>query len=884
MEVINSGMRKGIKMMAVAAQTAQFISLMPKPKDFVIRIVGDVVYLSACLKKLSDDMDKLLDSYADIPTNYLMTQMNSITGSLSGIVNRLNIYGQNAVNQTFGLGENAVDMITELTGSAIDTTGALTTAIVGLAGAISESSVNILGQTDVGEDIHDATEVIMEWTGDKFKVINEEHTAPLKKAKQNIVDKKTQINDKINDTAQKANDNIENARLWVETLITELREKMKKLSDTLDTGFKDVTGMTYVSKGADVIANGLEADSMAASATVAASSAISTVIKNFSIGKMVYAFAGILTQSVIVRLGLDKLPPIDFESMLCRIRDDNTISTKDMYKQYNHMLESTYNDYIEFGEEAARAGEERYYSADNYKEFMKAYNERLKKKRDDIRLLMKTSKTSRGEIIKDEVAEGEMRSGIQELQKYRRQITNARQANTIKSILGEELIRFKNEAQYRCNSIKADWNDMMQQYKDAIKEIKEYFSNGGCCDMYIEDCCMAINHDCDEIKSLCKSLITQLAGSTVKIIIPADIGTVVPNPIYKIADFIMDIKTILKFIKDLLTLILDIINHINKLARIMLNGVNNLKEIIQQLMDIVGLKWLMDLVQNILNLFGENINNARVKLENTLSPVYFSDTEEYDNAMEAFDELLEESGLSDEGRKNLSDVSSLIEQTDKGKDARNLVKDINSVMKIKSASDGDSKKIEELIDKLEEYGEMIVAYKSPIIQESTKEDEPSVSGLLDGGTIDNDIKFIGWHFFHPNLDHTKNTYYGSGLIDTLRKKIKSKIIKKASKTGHKKKGGVARLKIKNVGKRLTKIDKAYVAFYWYTYYTEDIERDCFERMTEDKTIIVDSVMKTENGSVVEVEINGQTRKVFVADANVRKGDYVTVEGVKYRVN
>ena len=880
MEVINSGMRKGIKMMAVAAQTAQFISLMPKPRDFVIRIVGDVVYLSAQLKKLSDEMDKLLDSYIDIPTNYLMTQMNSITGSLSGIVNRLNVYSQNAVNQTFGLNENAVDMITELTGSAIDTTGALTTAIVSLAGAVSESSVNILGQTDVGEDIHDATEVIMEWNGDTFQTINENATEPLKRAKQSIVDKKTQINDKIQETADNVNDKIESARLWVESLITELREKMRKLSDTLDSGFKDVTGMTSISKGADVIANGLEADSMAASATVAASSAISTVIKNFSIGKMAYAFAGVLTQSVIVKLGLDQLPPIDFESMLCKIRDDKTISTEEMYKQFNYMLESTYNDFIDFGKDAANVTtDERNYRADNYKAFMKAYNERLKKKRDEIRLLMKTSKTSRGEVIDKEKVEGDMKSAIQELQDFRKKITNARQANTIKSILGEELIRFKNEAQYRCNTIKADWKDMMQQYKNAIKEIKEYFSNGGCCDMYIEDCCMAINHDCDAIKELCKNLITQLASSTIKVVMPADLGAVVPNPIYKIAEFIMDIKTILKFIKDLLTLIIDIINNINKLARIMLNGVNNLKEIIQQLMDIVGLKWLMDLVQNILNLFGENITDAREKLENTLSPVYFNETEEYNNAMEAFDELLEENGLSEEGKKYLADVSSYLSGFDLKKDAKNLVKDINSVAKMKTLTSSNEEKVSDIIDELENQGELIVAYKSPIIQEAAAGEESNVSNLIDGGTVENDIKFIGWHFFHPDLNHTDNKYYSSKFM----KKIKSKIIKKASKTGHKKKGGVARLKIKNVG-RGSKKDKAYVAFYWYTYYTEDIERDCFERMTEDKTIIVDSVMRTENGSIVEVEIDGQTRKVFVADANVRKGDYVTVDGVKYRVN
>lgn len=879
MEVINSGMRKGIKAMAVIAQTAQFVSLMPKPMDFVTRIVGDVVYLSSQLKKLSDDMDKLLESYIDIPTNYLMTQMNSITGSLSSIVDRLNVYGQNAVNQTMGIGENAVNMVTELTGSAIDTTGALTTAIVGLAGAVAESSVNILGQTDTGEDIHDATEVILEWTGDGFKTINENTTAPLRKAQQTITDKKTQINDKINNAAETVNDKIEQSRLWVESLLNELREKMRKLSDTLDYGFKEVTGMSSVSKGADVIANGLNPDSPAAVATVAASSAISTVIKNFSIGKMVFAFAGVLTQTTIVKLGLDKLPPIDFESMLCKIRDDKELSTEDMYKQYNHMLESTYNDYIQFNEEAAKAGsDERNYSSKNYKEFMKAYNEDLKKKRDEIRLLMKTSKTSRGEVLKDEEINKEIKSAIKELRKYRQQVKNARQSNTIKSILGDELIRFKNEVQYRCNTIKADWNDMMQQYKNAIAEIKGYFSNGGCCDMYIEDCCKAINHDCDEIKSLCKSLITQLAGSAVKIVMPADIGTVVPNPIYKIADFIMDIKTILKFIKDLLTLILDIINNINKLARIILNGINNLNEIIKQLMDIIGLKWLMDLVQNIITLFWGNITDARTKLENTLSPVYFSDTIEYSNAMDALDELLEETGLSEEGKGYLADVTGILENVGKEKDIKSLVKDINSIRKMKRAtSDSQEEQVSDVIDDLEKQGELIVAYKSPIIQDTGEEKD--VSGLLEGEVMENDIKFIGWHFFHPNLNHTGSTYYSSKFM----KRVKSKIIKKASKTGHKKNGGVARLRIKNVGRKSKRIDKAYVAFYWYTYYTEDMERDCFDMMTEDKQIIVDSVMRTENGSVVEIDINGQSRKVFVADANVRQGDYVTVDGVKYRV-
>ena len=123
MELVNSGMRKGIKVLCVACQTAQFVSLMPKPKDFVTRIVGDVVYLSAQVQTLSDNMNKLLDSYAEIPGNYLMTQMNSITSSLTSITNRLSTYGQNMVDQTMSIGENAVQTISDLTGSAIDTAG-----------------------------------------------------------------------------------------------------------------------------------------------------------------------------------------------------------------------------------------------------------------------------------------------------------------------------------------------------------------------------------------------------------------------------------------------------------------------------------------------------------------------------------------------------------------------------------------------------------------------------------------------------------------------------------------------------------------------------------------------------------------------------------------
>lgn len=882
MEVINTGMRKGIKAMAVVCQTAQFISLMPKPKDFVTRIVGDVVYLSAQLTKLSEDMNKLLDSYADIPVNYFMTQVNSITGSLSGITNRLNTYTQNGVNQIAGLGENVLNTISEITGAAIDTTGSLTSAVVNLGSAVAQTSVNILGQTDTGEEIYDATEIILEWTSNGFKTVKDDVTKPINDVTNKLNNLKSGVTNTINGATNTVNDKIQEAQKWIQTLINKLRDNVKKLSNLMDTGFKDVTGLSSISKGATTISSGLTEsgeESLAGTATQSITSSLSNVINNFSISKVVFAFAGVITQSAIVKLGLDQLPPIDFESMMYKIRNDITMTEDDLYKQYQQLSDSTYNDIIKFGEDVSKNPSEfRNYSAENYDKFKDEFEDELKKQREDIRTRMKFAKNDRNQAT---IAKKEIRSAIKEIEKYRKQIKNAKQTSTLKSIIGDELKNFKKEIEYRSNSIKSDWESMMKQYRDAIKEIKEFFSTGGSCDMFIDDCCNQINKDCNDIKEMCKNLASQLIGCTIKVAMPADIGPVFPNPVYKISDFLMDVKTIIKFIKDLITLIIDIINNVNKLVRIMLNGINSLKEILDQFLSIIGLKWLMNLVQNIINLFGDNIKSARLKLENTLSPVYFSDTKEYENTIEALDSLLEGVKMSEDGKTSMNNIPKLLEYV-QNDDINKLIKSINSVKNINVINpDEDNKKVEQienLLNDMESQGDIIVAYKSPIIEEPG--DTTTVSNMIEGGSSDVDIKFIGWHFFHPNLNHTDNRYYGNGPIQKLIKKIKSKIIQKAAKNGHKKNGGVTRLKNKKVGSLIRKIDTAYVAFYWYTYYTEDLEKDCFEFNATDNSTIIDNVVHTENGSVVQLS---DGRKVFVANNMVKSGDYVNVDGVKYRV-
>ena len=77
----------------------------------------------------------------------------------------------------------------------------------------------------------------------------------------------------------------------------------------------------------------------------------------------------------------------------------------------------------------------------------------------------------------------------------------------------------------------------------------------------------------------------------------------------------------------------------------MLNGINNLNEIIKQLMEMIGLKWLMNLVQNIIEILGSNIDLASVRLVNTLSPIHLDETKEYDATMEALESLIVADGV-----------------------------------------------------------------------------------------------------------------------------------------------------------------------------------------------------------------------------------------------
>lgn len=800
-------MKKIIKGMVVTAQTARFIELMPKPKDFVTRVVGDVVYLSAKVQKLSDDVNKLLDQYANIPADYIMMQMNGITDAAANIVDQTNMLAQNALNQGSTAVQNGLEAISSLAGGAVDIVKETSNAVVSLAGTVSHTSSAVLGNATVAANVKAGVESIMEWNGKKFDEIKSTVTEPVAKAAQKVEDAKSKVSDYMSNTAKKAQDIISKPQEKVQNLLKELKTAMDNLSNKLDTGFGDVTGVNSIAKGANFVTEALknsDNNSPSAQAVSAVSESVSYVLKNFSISKVVKAFAGVVTCSVLTETGLSKLPPINVEKMRFALSDNIKIQNSDVLKKLHIVNDETLRKYEIYGEDDSFSkipSEVKVYSSKKYNEFIKQFESELQEQRDAIRVSMnKKEREHRTDesLQKEMMDRQENPSAIKGVQKFQDEIKNAQQSKKLMSIIKEELKGVKKEFQYTSNSLKSDWESMLKQYKDSINEIKQFFQKGGDGDKFIDDCCDNINKDADEIKKLCSDLIIQLANSAVKIILPADLGiglsVLIPNPLYKIADFFMDIKTILKFIRDIIMLIIDIINNINKLARIILNGLNSLKEIIKELMELIGFKWLMNIVQNLLDFAKGKAKSSVGVLNNQKTPVYYKDTDKYQNEKEELEKAKQNQANSPDKINPAS---------------------IWSILRPSTTTDYDK-----LLDDLEKKGNTVVAYKYPQVSMTTNEDL-TVDKIVDNnGVFDFNIEFNGWRFHHPD---------GSN---------------------------------------------------WYNYHTNDMEKDGFDPDAEQDSNIIDSTMQTENGTMVELN---DGRKVFVPDSNVKTGDYVKVEGIKYRV-
>mgnify|MGYP003294213713 CR=1 FL=1 len=173
------------------------------------------------------------------------------------------------------------------------------------------------------------------------------------------------------------------------------------------------------------------------------------------------------------------------------------------------------------------------------------------------------------------------------------------------------------------------------------------------------------------------------------------------------------------------------------------------------------------------------------------------------------------------------------------------------------------------MEELEAKGEReIVAYRSPIL------------------TAEGD-DFAGWIFYHADAYDDMNKAWNKNAGKMRRR---NRVIKRASKKNKmivgKLVGGVAQLKKNNSfgyhnsdGKYVKNSVNGFDAYYWYTKWTND-PTDCVPDLKNEGKDVVVPIQTTANGSLVEL---ADGRRVFVEGKIVQSGDFVNVNGVKYRV-
>ena len=927
-ELINAGMRRAIKSMCTVAQIAKYIDMMPKPQDFVDRVIGDVVYISAQVKRLSESLNRLLDEYANVPFEYLQDQLSELSSLATTLSNSAMDFARMGVENTIGLAENTMQQITELSTATVDAVGMAVTSTIGLASVATQVGVAAYTEDpEMANDVKDAAEEILDWTNGKFESVTTfpkmaKATETVSKAisnpkgyEENLEEgeqlEKKGAMDVINDTSEKVNKSIQKGQEKLSALIENLRNQMIKLQQMIDGEVKKkevgddeekktkqeelVEKVNEINE--EMVAN--QGNEAVQTVTSNVLSAFSDVIANFSLGKVVTAFMGVITQSAIIGLGLNELPKIDVDKMLNKIRDaivggvilaENKVYERrqrmayQSFKDDDNKNTSLYKEFRDYVNEKNSDNDETndvQYTAKNYKKFLRDNSEKVKKAREELRSQMKTNRTNSREAkqeakqkAKEARKNPDNKSALRDARKLRAQANGAKIANNLKDSLMKGINEFKGNVMRRFRRIESDWNNMMNQYSKCISDMTKFLTGGGGGNQAIDRYCDSINDECNYIQERCSNITEELIYTSIKAGVPQVVGTAFDNPVYKFSDFIKDIKIIFGFIKDIIKSVMTIIQNINSLAMMMLNGLRSLKDIVKQLMELFGLKWLMDLIQSIIDLFSKKLTDDKEIFENTLSPVNFNETDVYENTMEVFEYLSDGNGVVDttEQRSILSSAESMLKSL--GDDGKKMADKVSKIRRAKKAMKDDD--LEEIFDDFESFGETMVAYRSPILEKTGE--KTSVSDIVDNGKDwKEDMGFIGWHYFHPDLNHTGSKYYSSKLM----KKIKSKIMKRAAKTGNKANGGVRKLYKSKVGKLTSKNRTiAYNAFYWYDYYTTDIEDLGYVSDALENATFIKSSVQTNNGSIVELN---DGRKVFVAESGIRSGDYVSVNGVKYRV-
>ena len=915
-ELITTPMRKAIKKMAQVSQCARALSLMPTAEDFAMRLIGDMRHIAKMLNNISTRINEILDRYSSIPGEFLLEGFDEILKRLDDI----NDYAKFAIKETTDVMSSSVKSAQEMTSALGSAVSATTSATLQIGGGLAYGSVAMAANiklamtgngrrrmtNDVVQDVvdgkvsitgmeaeienriknevggmDDLAESIRDWTENATSNSTESIDAFFGKGSEGI-DKALDWIDGKKDGADAIVDNtvgvliekVETAKKEVEEKIERVREIFNNLTKNFDEAFGFVNGKNFAEETFRNASNTAyeKMDTPVYDALGDVTGEIADFIKNFNIGKVVTTMGGIVVGAGAATLAMDLLPHIDVDRML-----RNVIGGVDV-RRIDKMTELYSNKYYEDGPDLLEIPDVPWrlskddlekYNADGYNKYLEDFAEENDNTRSEILEKMQKVKTSADlAAITEENREKmkENKSALKAMRKVRRDAIKAKQIEKYKGFLSIELDYLKRECINMKTNIKNEWDSMMTQYKTAINEITRFFTVEGCGGSETVDrCCDRINDDATQIVELCKSITVEITNAVLKVPVPYAIGTCVDMPVHKILSFFEELKIIITFLKNLIRLGIDIISQITILAKLIFNGFQSLAEIMQLLKDILGVDAIMNMIDFLIALFRPKMVDAKILLENALSPVYYNETEEYEEKVNALEALLadDKSGGKVEEFKYTDDPY-----------ARK-----NEIFGGKEVSEDE---IEELLEELEAKGEReIVAYRSPILNAEGDD-------------------FAGWIFYHAYAYDDMKKSWRAG-----KKRRKNKLISKASKKNKMRQGkligGVAQLKKnksfgyytggKYVGNSVTGFD----AYYWYTKWTND-PTDCEPDFSNvefaydndgnligAKTIndnVVAPIQTTANGSLVEL---ADGRRVFVEGKIVKSGDFVNVNGVKYKV-
>ena len=915
-KLITDPMRKAIKKMAQVSQCARALSLMPSAEDFAMRLIGDMRIIARMVNSISIRINEILDRYSNIPGEFLLKGFDEILDKLDDI----NDYAKFAIVETSNVMSSTVKSAQELTdalGSAVSATTSATLQIGGgmTYGAIAmganiklamtgngrramtndvvqdvvDGNVPIEGmkeeienriKNEVGE-IDDIADTVRDWTKnastkstESIDGFFENLGSGIDGALEWIDEKKTNADKVVDDNVGVLIEKVENAKKEVENEIERVREIFNNLIKDFDDTFGFMKSAEETFRNASNTAYE-KMDSPVFDAVGEVTGEIADFIKNFSIGKVVTAIGGIVVGAGAATLAMDLLPHIDVDRMLKDVIGGIDTSRLDKLTElYNNKYFESEPDLLEVPDVTWRLSKDdlEKYNADGYNKYLEEFDEINDATRMEILEQMQKVKTSADLAAVTEANKEKMKenkSALKAMRKVRQDAIKAKQIEKYKGFLSIELDYLKRECLNMKTNIKNEWDSMMRQYKTAIAEIKRFFTEDGYGGSETVDrCCDRINDDATQIVELCKSITIELTSAVAMVPTPYAIGTCVDMPVHKILAFFKDIKIIITFLKNLIRLGIDIIAQLTILAKLIFNGFQSLAEILKILKDLIGVDKILNMIDYLIALFRPKMMDAKILLENAISPIYYNETEEYETKVEALEALLEDD-------KDGGDVE-MFKYTDDPY-ARKKYKN----MKINGSGKSDDD-IEELLEELEAKGEReIVAYRSPILNAEGDD-------------------FAGWIFYYAYAyDDMKKTWRDA------KKRRRNKLIKKASKKNKMRQGkligGVAQLK-RNMsfghyenGKYIKNSVTGFDAYYWYTKWTND-PTDCepdFSNVefTYDKdgsligakainANVVSPIQTTANGSLVELS-NGQ--RVFVEGKIVKSGDFVNVNGVKYKV-